>query len=229
MSPPYSPRPVPTAEELALMPVLPNLPPDRVAVLRTAADAPAAWAVLQQADAWGFDTESKPTFHRDQVSDGPHTVQLATDDRAWVIQLHDPQLRRLVGQWLAHPGVVKAGFGLGDDLRRIRRALGVEPCDVVELNTLMRAQGYRREMGVKASVAVLLGQRMQKSKSVATTNWAQAVLSPQQVAYSAQDAHAALRVYRALNAAGALPANRTPPSDPTVGNGPAPRAADRQS
>lgn len=190
--------PLPSDAELALLPELPRLPPDRVTVLRHAAEAPAAWAWLGQADAWGFDTESRPTFHRDQVSDGPHTVQLATDDRAWVIQLHDPELRRLVGGWLAHPGVVKAGFGLGDDLRRIRRALGVEPCDVVELNALMRARGYRREMGVKASVAVLLGQRMQNSKSVATTNWAQAVLSPQQVAYAAHDAYAALRVYRAL-------------------------------
>jgi RNA polymerase sigma factor for flagellar operon FliA len=50
---------------------------------------------------------------------------------------------------------------------------------------------------VKTAVADLLGQQLQKSKKVATTNWASRVLSERQMLYAANDAHAALRVYRA--------------------------------
>jgi ribonuclease D len=50
---------------------------------------------------------------------------------------------------------------------------------------------------VKTAVAELLGQQLQKSKKVATTNWAGRALSERQMLYAANDAHAALRVYRA--------------------------------
>ncbi len=38
----------------------------------------------------GFDTESRPTFHKGQTSDGPHLVQFATPDRAWLFQTRTP-------------------------------------------------------------------------------------------------------------------------------------------
>ena len=52
-------------------------------------------------------------------------------------------------------------------------------------------------MGVKKAVAGLLGRRLEKSKRVATTNWASHRLSERQMLYAANDAHAALCVYRA--------------------------------
>ena len=57
-----------------------------------------------------------------------------------------------------------------------------------------------RSVGLRAAVAIVLGQRMPKSKKVTTSNWAAAKLSPQQLQYAANDAHASLLVYRALQA-----------------------------
>jgi ribonuclease D len=76
--------------------------------------------------------------------------------------------------------------------------LGVEPAHVVELNTLFRARGYRKDMGVKAAVAVLFGQRFIKSKKASTSNWANERLSESQLIYAANDAYAAYLVWLAL-------------------------------
>ena len=171
---------------------------DRIALVSTAAQADQACDALAGASAWGFDTESKPTFVQGETSDGPHIVQLATLERAWVFQLHDPGCRARVAELLALRGVTKAGFGLGDDTKRIQHKLGVQPADVLELNTVFRQRGYRKDMGVRAAVAVLFQRRFLKSKKAATSNWAAPRLSASQLAYAANDAWAALRVYQAL-------------------------------
>jgi ribonuclease D len=125
-------------------------------------------------------------------------LQLATGDRAWVFQLHDPECRAVAADLLAHEGIAKAGFGLGDDRKRIIQKFGVEPAGILELNTIFKAQGYRKEMGVKGAVAVLFNQRFQKSKKAATSNWANLRLSESQLIYAANDAYAAYRVWEAL-------------------------------
>lgn len=150
---------------------------------------------------WGFDTESKPTFAVGEASDGPHVLQLACNSHAWVFQLHDLQCRAIAAALMAQPGVCKVGFGLGDDRKRILHKLGVEPVGVLDLNHVFRLRGYRKDMGVKAAVAVLFGQRFVKSKKAATSNWAAAHLNDTQIVYAANDAYAALCVYEALDQA----------------------------
>jgi hypothetical protein len=174
---------------------------EHIVQVATRDQAEAAFAILAASPAWGFDTESKPTFFKDQISEGPHTVQLATLERAWVFQLHDLSCRDVVAGLLTLPGIPKAGFGLGDDRRRIVQKLRVDPVDVVELNTVLRERGWRRDMGVKAAVAVLFNQRFAKSKRASTSNWANPRLTEAQLIYAANDAYAAARVYHALGGA----------------------------
>jgi len=191
----------PDKEQIALLEPFERLGLARIHLVATASQAHDAWGELAQATAWGFDTESKPTFFKDQLSEGPHIVQLSTLDKAWVFQLHDLECRAVVANLLARPGVTKAGFGLGDDRRRIIHKLGVEPVDVLELNTVFRERGYRRDMGVKAAVAVLFERRFIKSRKATTSNWANARLTEAQLIYAANDAYAAARVFHALGLA----------------------------
>jgi len=191
-------HPTPSKEEIALLEPFERLGLDRISLVSTAAQAREACAALIEHTVWGFDTESKPTFVKEQVSDGPHIVQLSTVERAWVFQLHEPDCRAQVAALLAHGGHIKAGFGLGDDTRRIVSKLEVEPAAVMELNAVFRARGYRKDMGVKGAVAVLFNRRFIKSKKAATSNWALPRLSEAQLIYAANDAWAAARVYHAL-------------------------------
>jgi ribonuclease D len=191
-------HPTPDKDAIALLPAFERLGLDRIALVSTSAQAKEALAALADAPVWGFDTESKPTFKVGELSDGPHIVQLSTTERAWVFQLHDPSCRAVVAQLLQLQGVTKAGFGLGDDRKRIISKLGVEPAGVLELNTIFRERGYRKDMGVKGAVAVLFNQRFIKSKKAATSNWANLRLTEAQLVYAANDAYAAARVWQAL-------------------------------
>lgn len=194
----HSRHPTPDKAEIALLEPFDRLGLDRIELVATPAQAEAALAELAAAGAWGFDTESKPTFFKDQQSEGPHIVQLSTLERAWVFQLHDIECRAIVADLLSLPNVVKAGFGLGDDRRRIIAKLGVEPANVLELNTVFRERGYRKDMGVKAAVAILFNRRFIKSKKATTSNWANPRLTEAQLVYAANDAYAAARVFEAL-------------------------------
>jgi ribonuclease D len=189
----------PDKEAIALLPPFERLGLDRITLVTTGKQAQLAHDALVSARAWGFDTESKPTFKVGEASDGPHVLQLSTGERAWVFQLHEPECRAVAADLLALGGIAKAGFGLGDDRKRIIQKLGVEPAGVLELNTIFRAQGYRKEMGVKGAVAVLFNQRFQKSKKAATSNWANLRLTESQLIYAANDAYAAFRVWEALH------------------------------
>ena len=178
-----------------------------VLLVKTAADAAAALAALASSDAVGFDTESKPTFAKGEESTGPHLVQLATDERAWLFQIGAQRdiaanapfiapLLDVLRAVLESETILKVGFGLGDDLRRVRAKLGIEPRNVLDLSTALRRRGERNPLGAKTAVARFFGQQMQKSKRITTTNWALPRLSEKQILYAADDAHVALRVYR---------------------------------
>jgi len=203
----------PDKDAIALLPPFERLGLDRITLVETAAQAREASAALVDVPAWGFDTESKPTFKVGEQSDGPHILQLSTAQRAWVFQLHDAGCRALAAELLARTGIAKAGFGLGDDRKRIIHKLGVEPMGILELNTVFHQRGYRKDMGVKGAVAVLFNQRFVKSKKAATSNWAQPRLTEAQLVYAANVAYAAIRVFEALGLAGAA----TTASTPTTG------------
>nr|WP_315235471.1 3'-5' exonuclease [uncultured Limnohabitans sp.] len=194
-------RTTPDKEAIALLPPFERLGLDRITLVTTGTQASRAYEQLVVATAWGFDTESKPTFKVGEQSDGPHILQLSTPERAWVFQLHEPECRAVAADLLALKGIAKAGFGLGDDRKRIVHKLGVEPQGILELNTVFHQRGYRKDMGVKGAVAVLFNQRFMKSKKAATSNWANARLTESQLVYAANDAYAAIRVWQALGLA----------------------------
>ena len=134
-------KPTPDKDAIALLPPFERLGLDRITLVNTGPQALAAHDALVTATAWGFDTESKPTFRVGESSDGPHVLQLSTRERAWVFQLHDPECRKVAADLLARGGIAKAGFGLGDDRKRIIHKLGIEPQGLLDLETTFRQRG----------------------------------------------------------------------------------------
>ncbi len=107
-----------------------------VRMVKSSADADAAMAALLAMDVIGFDTESKPTFVKGEVSTGPHLVQLATDSAAFLFQIgeraseaHSTVLKAV----LESPAIMKVGFGLSDDIKRLHSKLGIDTANVLEL------------------------------------------------------------------------------------------------
>lgn len=183
------------ADQQQLLPPYVGIELRDVRVVRSERDAADALAALSSSDALGFDTESKPTFNKGEVSTGPHLVQLATDDAAYLFPIGAAPAIDVLRAVLESTVILKVGFGLNDDLRRLRGKLGIDPRNVLDLATALR-RGERNTFGARTAVARFFGQRLQKSKKITTTNWALPRLSEKQILYAADDAHVALRIYR---------------------------------
>ena len=191
-------RPTPGKEQIEGLEPFERLALAQIELISNAQQAGRALQELDGVTALGFDTESKPTFAKFEASTGPHIVQLSTLERAYIFQLEDAECRRAVALLLEARHVIKAGFGLGDDRRRITSKLGVDLQGVLDLNTVFRERGYRKDMGVRGAVAVMFDKRFIISKKASTSNWANPRLSEAQLIYAANDAYAALRVFNAL-------------------------------
>lgn len=191
-----------------------------VRLVHSAEDAAAALAALLAADAIGFDTESKPTFRKGETSTGPHLVQLATDDTAYLFQIGARPALDVLKAILESASTLKVGFGLSDDLKRLHNKLGIMAAQVLDLSVALRG-GQRNDLGAKSAVAKFFGLHLQKSKKISTTNWSSARLSERQILYAADDAQVALRVYRRWIADG----GKVAPAKPARSRRPRPQPA----
>jgi RNA polymerase sigma factor for flagellar operon FliA len=166
--------------------------------------AEARQALLTQ-DVIGFDTESKPTFRKGEVSTGPHLIQLATATRVYLFPVAAPLNLDGMKTVLESERILKVGFGLDGDLALLRTRLGIEARNVVDLSRALRTEDSKHNLGARTAVALYFGQRLQKSRRTTTSNWANPRLSERQMLYAANDADVALRVYRAALQRGPLP------------------------
>ncbi len=192
-------RPVaPTKAETALLEPFDGLTLERIVVPKGRADCRAAVAEILAAGVAGFDTEAKPTFKVGEKSRGPHVVQFALRERAFVFQLHRSGSEEAVAELLQSDRVLKVGFGLKNDHGQIRARFGIVPQGIVDLERTFRKMGYAGQIGVRAAVGVTLQRSFSKSKKTTTSNWAAERLTSKQLAYAANDAFAALCVMEAL-------------------------------
>ncbi|HEX5392525.1 MAG TPA: shikimate kinase [Rhodocyclaceae bacterium] len=226
MNSPNTPLPLPhPSPEL---PPYPGLRLEQVHLCATPEAVEAALPHLLAVDSLGFDTESKPTFRKGEESTGPHLLQLANDKQAWLIPLGGPlgrELAPLLKPLLESEQVLKVGFGLKDDVKRMAGKFGIELKGVVDLSVALRGI-QRHDFGAKSAVAYFFGQALRKSKKVSTTNWARLPYSPAQMLYAADDAQVALKVYRewlrrkaegTLPVAAPAPARKPRPSIALIG------------
>ena len=189
----------PTKAEIALLEPFVGLTLERIHVPASSPEFASAAAEIKAAGIVGFDTESKPTFVTGDVSEGPHVVQFALHDKAYLFQLHRAEGLPFLLELLQSEQVIKVGFGLRSDRKHILAKLGVHFNAVVDLNTVFSMDGYHKEMGVRGAVGLVFKQRFAKARHVTTSNWSQLRLTPQQMLYAANDAYAALKVLEALN------------------------------
>jgi hypothetical protein len=215
-------RHAPSKDESRLLPPFPTLADARIHTPSSPEAFAAARAALLAAPVLGFDTESKPLFKVDQEDTGPHVVQLATPHDAWLLQLHHPEALAIAREVLAAPQIAKVGFGLDNDASSLPRRLGCTLANIVDLDKVFSRHGFGHNVGVRAAVALVLGQSFSKSKKTSTSNWSLRTLSPGQIRYAANDAHApaavwaALPAWEALQPATPVPRRQRPRSTPTA-------------
>ncbi len=190
---------VPNKTEIALLEPFTGLTLERIHVPSSREEFASATAEIKAAGIVGFDTESKPTFAVGEVSDGPHVVQFALYDKAYLFQAHRAEGHPFLIELLQSEQIIKVGFDLKSDSAHVYAKLGIRLGGVVDLNTVFRMAGYQKHMGVRTAVGLVFKQRFAKSRKVTTSNWSQHQLTSQQLLYAANDAYAALKVLGTLD------------------------------
>lgn len=193
-----APRTPPHKDDIAEMEPFAGLDMERIFVVTNRKQALLALDELMNVGSVGFDTESKPTFRKGEKSEGPHVLQFATMEKAFIFQSHFTDSHTAIIDALKSAELTKIGFGLGGDLHQISNRFGIRPAAIVDLDRSFKKLGYRNSIGAKSAVAMLFQRRLLKSKSVTTSNWAARELTERQLLYAANDAYAAIRIYHQL-------------------------------
>lgn len=196
---------LPSKEQILLLPKFKNLPKQHIFVLSTLEQCEALRQELEQVAVFGFDSESKPTFKVGEVQTGPHLIQLATLDRAYLFQMK-PEIWQFLTPLLANRDQIKVGFGLKNDAHLFRKK-GIELNSVIELSKCFAHFGLKNPVGVKNAIALLFQQNFPKNRKISTSNWAISRLNPAQIDYAAADAYACVLVFEELLRLGLLPKN----------------------
>ncbi|TCB45335.1 3'-5' exonuclease domain-containing protein 2 [Acinetobacter terrestris] len=194
---------LPSKEQIQALPVFQNLPMQQIHLIHNIEQCLALEQELKSCALLGFDTESKPTFTKGEVSTGPHLIQLASHDAAYLFQIN-PEILEFLKPVFESRDQIKVGFGLKNDAHLFRKK-GIELNSVIELSKCFSAFGYPNPMGLKNAMALLFQVNFPKSKKISTSNWARKTLTPAQIQYAAADAYAPVLVFEELHRLGLLP------------------------
>jgi ribonuclease D len=110
----------------------------------------------------------------------------------YLFQLRSREVAAVVAEVLAAEPIVKAGVGLADDLKALKKVIEFAEKSTVDLGAAAVRHGHQQS-GVRSLAALFLGFRIPKGTK--TSNWARPRLTPQQVAYAATDAWACRELY----------------------------------
>lgn len=188
----------PDKAETALLQPFDGISPECIVTPTGPEQFTAALEEIRAAGTVGFDTETKPVFTKGVVRPGPDVVQFATGSRAFIFQLRRAECLPFLIEILLAEDILKVGFDLRSDLGALHKLLGIDVKAVLDLGTIFRKRGYRNTTGVRAAVGIVLRQGFHKAKHVTTSNWSLPELSPKQLEYAANDAYAALQVWKGL-------------------------------
>jgi len=194
---------LPSKEQIQELPIFQNLPLHHIHLINSIEQCLALEQEIKSCALLGFDTESKPTFAKGEVSTGPHLIQLASQNKAYLFQIN-PEILEFLKPVFENRDQVKVGFGLKNDAHLFRKK-GIELNSVIELSKCFSAFGFPNPMGLKNAMALLFQLNFPKSKKISTSNWARKILTPPQIQYAAADAYAPVLVFEELLRLGLLP------------------------
>jgi ribonuclease D len=182
-------------DELMQLPILRYRGP--IYLVKSAADVP----TFRDEQVVGFDTETRPTFHKGQ-SHRPSLVQIAGSQAVYLFQLARLDCSAFLAKVLGNPHIIKAGIALDRDLIDLKTLFPFEAKNIVDLGTIAMKAGYG-QTGVRNLTGLLLKGRI--TKGAQTSNWAQPDLTDRQLCYAATDAWVCRELYLQFEKLGLLP------------------------
>ena len=143
----------------------------------------------------GFDTETRPNFHkgsRYKVS----LLQIASMDECYLFRLNKTGITSDIKHLLETEDILKVGLSVKDDFQSLRKLEpSLQPNGFLELQTWVKDYDIL-DNSLSRIHAIVFGQKISKSQRL--TNWEANELSEFQQMYAATDAWACLRIYNRI-------------------------------
>ncbi len=144
--------------------------------------------------AFGFDTETRPSFKKGDVYKVA-LIQIATETDAYLIRTHFVSQFDILRTIFEDSSVVKVGVAIQHDLKQLKKIFPFAPQNFIELQTIAKEKGLKN-FGLKGMTEEVMQAKLSKGPKL--TNWEAAVLSERQLNYAATDAWIGLRLYQEL-------------------------------
>jgi ribonuclease D len=150
---------------------------------------------LKNESAFGFDTETKPTFKKG-VTNEVSLLQLSTSDKAYLFRLNKIGLPEEIKQILSSNKIIKIGVAIHDDISSLRKIGQFEPSGFIDLQQYVKKFGIEVN-GLQKMAAIVLDFKISKRQQ--TSNWQAEVLTQPQIEYAATDAWVCHEIYNRIN------------------------------
>ena len=155
----------------------------------------AAVAVLRHHRLVGFDTETRPTFHRGERHKMA-LIQLSTPDEAFLFRTCLIGLPEPLVKFLENKRYRKVGLSVHDDLNGLSRLNNeIKPGGFIDVQDMV-APYHITDLGLQKIYAILFNRKISKSQQL--SNWEAKTLSEAQQHYAALDAYACLQIHACL-------------------------------
>ena len=166
----------------------------QIHVIDAISQVKSAVTALRSASIVGFDTETRPCFHRGER----HNVallQLATDEHAFLFRLNKTGIPTPLKQFLEDKNHIKVGLSTPDDFHQLTRCCDIHPAGFIELQELVTRYQIT-DMSLQKIYAILFQQKISKAQRL--SNWEAESLTDAQKLYAATDAWACLQLYKEM-------------------------------
>lgn len=167
----------------------------KISLISKDQDIAAAIEEIRKESILGFDTETKPTFRKEDVTPPPALLQLASQKQVWLFPLRQISMYGDLFSILADPSIEKVGVAPHDDIKGLQRLYEFTAQGFTDVSQIASRHGIITN-GLRNLSGMFLNGRISKSAQV--TNWEQYPLTPKQIKYAATDAWASLAIHKKI-------------------------------
>ena len=175
--------------------------PGEILVIDNPDDIPAALDYLKSHKLVGFDTETRPSFHKGRTNKVA-LIQISTDNRCYLFRINKTGLTPELREFIEDTSVVKIGLSLKDDFFVLHRVSEFAPEGFIDLQDYVRPFGII-DSSLQRIYGIVFSQRISKGQRL--SNWEAPPLTVPQQPYAAIDDWSCLQLYRTLSSGEFIP------------------------
>ena len=183
-----------TKEQLSTLPLTSHQ--GRIVVIESAEQAAIAIDEISGYNIVGFDTETRPTFHKGHIN-SVALIQISTGDVTYLFRINKFGFTPELINFFQDSGTIKVGLSIKDDFHMLHRLGKFNPASCIELQDMVKDYAIT-DCSLQKIYGIIFGERISKGQRL--SNWEAQTLTEAQCNYAAIDAWACLRIYAALSA-----------------------------